>query len=441
MRVWNSTFLRNIAGTLVRQLASGGLQLLLVILIGRVFGPSGNGVYAVALLLPTLLVTFLNFGVSTANIYYLASREVDLRTSFLVSAFLALVCGLSGLAIGAVMLAGFGETLFPGVEMRVLMVALAAFPFLLMLQFVGGLLQGLQDFRAFNLTLLVPSFVTLAAAGLLVVLARLDLFSLTASYLLGQVLGVGAALISLLRCPEWRQTTDQCGGRHYLRQVLGYGLKAYASNVVTFLNYRANLFLVNVFLNPVATGLYVVALQFAEKLWLPSQAVSTVLLPKISQLSGNEEKRRRFTPMVARWTLAVTALAGLCAVLLIDVVVNLLMGDDFSEVKWLFFILLPGLVAWAPARVLANDIAARGLPEVNFWISVIVAVVNLTGNILLIPWWGVKGAAIATSTSYGLMLLLTLMRYSTISAVRWGQLLIPDEEELKYVNRINFFKK
>lgn len=398
--VSRSTFLRNVAGTLSRQIASGLLNLCTVVLIARMLGPAGSGAYAVALLLPTLLATFLNLGVSPANVYYLASRRVDFRTSFLVTLFLSAACAFLGCSIGALLIFFLGEALFPGVGHDVLFLALAAFPFMLLLQAAGGILQGLQDFREFNLTLLVPPTVTIAAVSVLAIAGFLDLFSVTACYLLGQVLGALTIGQLLLRRPEWKEARLISDRWQYLSQLLGYGLKAYASNVVTFFNYRADLFLVNFFLGPSAAGIYVIAMQFGEKLWLLSQAVSTVFLPKVSELAGQEEERRRFTPLIARWTFLLTLLAAAALAFVFDPVVRLLAGEAFSDATWVLLLLLPGIVAWAPARVLANDIAGRGRPEINLRVAVLIIIMNSLGNCVLIPLWGLKGAAIATSIAY-----------------------------------------
>ena len=89
----------NIAATLARQLGAGVLQLLTLALIARVFGPQGNGAYAVALLLPTTLASLLNLGIGSANIYYLGAARVGaaaaLRTTFKLHAVIALL----GLAV------------------------------------------------------------------------------------------------------------------------------------------------------------------------------------------------------------------------------------------------------------------------------------------------------------------------------------------------------
>ena len=272
-------------------------------------------------------------------------------------------------------------------------------------------MQGLQDFRAFNLTLLAPPLVTLVGVCALAILGRFDLTGVIACYLCGQVVGVVVTTTLLVRRPSWATVAPTRKRRHYLSEVLGYGLKAYASNVVTFFNYRTDLFLVNFFLGPSAAGIYVMAMQFGEKLWLFSQAVSTVFLPKVSELAHNDVERQRLTPRIAQWTFLLTLAAALLLALVSGPLLTFLVGPDFSEATWVLLLLLPGIVAWAPARILANDIAGRGKPEINLRIAILVMVVNLLGNLILIPIIGLTGAAMATVISYCLMLLLTSVFY------------------------------
>ena len=62
----------------------------------------------------------------------------------------------------------------------------------------------------------------------------------------------------------------------------------------------------NVFLTSSSAGLYAVATQLGERMWIVSEAVSTVLLPRLSHLHADEGKRRRLTPTASAWTLLIS---------------------------------------------------------------------------------------------------------------------------------------
>jgi O-antigen/teichoic acid export membrane protein len=186
----------------------------------------------------------------------------------------------------------------------------------------------------------------------------------------------------------------------YARKVLGYGWKAHLSNVISFINYRADIFLVNFFLSPAATGIYVIAVQIAEKLWMPSQAISTVLFPRLSAMSDRPKKRLELANKGFILVATITALTSGMAAFVLYWFIGPVFGDAYRDALPAFFWLVPGVVLWAGARVQANCIAAAGKPEWNMYVSIGVLLINITGNILLIPDYGIVGAASATSLAY-----------------------------------------
>ncbi|MEC8273894.1 MAG: oligosaccharide flippase family protein, partial [Bacteroidota bacterium] len=89
----------NSALTITRQLLSIGFGILATMIIARTLGAEGQGQYTLAILLPTLLYTFFNSGLSTSTVYYVAKKKyadldiysTNLLTSFLLSIFSILV--------------------------------------------------------------------------------------------------------------------------------------------------------------------------------------------------------------------------------------------------------------------------------------------------------------------------------------------------------------
>lgn len=412
----------NIAATLARQLGAGVLQLLTLALIARVFGPQGNGAYAVALLLPTTLASLLNLGIGSANIYYLGAARVGaaaaLRTTFKLYAVIALL----GLAVGATVVLHFAERWFQGVPEELLWVALAVFPISLLLALISSVFQGLQQFKRFNLILLLqPSLILIFV--ILLLLGGVDAIEwMLAAYLAA---ALATLIVALFTVRGYWVKGEGPAFPHYGRALLTYGYKAHLSNILAFVNYRADIFLVNFFTGPAAAGVYVIAVQLSERLWLLSRAASTVLLPRLSQLSSDEAKRKQLTPIVTRWVLWITLAASLLTALVGYPFILLVFGTDFVAAYWPLVLLLPGIVLGSASRVLANDIAARGRPELNMYTSIVVVLINVAGNVALIPGHGIHGAAVATSLAYGInfALRLAMHRYFTGTPI-WRNILI-----------------
>ncbi|MDP3960829.1 MAG: oligosaccharide flippase family protein [Pseudorhodobacter sp.] len=396
----------NIALTFGRQFMVGLMQLGLIVTVARLLGPEGAGAFAVALLLPTLMGTLLNFGIGSANVYFVASRQVSLEQAWAASRDLMVAVALFGIAMGAALILMASDTLFPGVAQSVLLLALTIYPFSLMMSIVAGLFQAMQDFRSFNLAMIAQPALALTGAFTLWASGAFNLVALIGVVSVSHAVGLGLAL-SLLR-RRIPLLDGICAHMPYLRKALGYGVKAHLGNILSFLNYRLDLFLVNLLAGPAAAGLYAVAVRLSEQLWIISQAVSTVIFPRLSAMAGDEAARRRFTPVVARLVLWITLFgAGVLAVIARPLI-ELLFGTEFLAAEWVMYILLPGIVLLSCARVLAHDLAARGWVGVNLAIATIAVAINLIGNALLIPKIGISGAAAATSAAYLFMFLMNL---------------------------------
>jgi O-antigen/teichoic acid export membrane protein len=292
----------------------------------------------------------LNLGIAPANVYFIGRGEVGVRQALRTNLALWAALTGAGIVIGGFVIALKGDVWFPGVPVGYLWLAMVMFPMILLRDFTASLLQGVEDFLAYNKMMLAVPAVTLTTAAVTVGWLGWGVAGALAAVVGGSCAGVLVGSTALYIHPHG---SDPSGEAKYARKCLGYGWKAHFSNALSFLNYRADVFLLNVLLAPAAVGVYVVAVQIGERLWVLSAAVSTVLLPRLSALHGEEDARRLITPLVSRWVLIV-ALAG-AAVLAVFAggIVRLLFGSEYlqaaSALRWL----LPGIAFVSASRVRA----------------------------------------------------------------------------------------
>ena len=403
---------KNIAGTLGRQVISGVVQLTTLAIIARVFGPSGNGVYTLALLLPAMLATFLNLGVSPANVYFLGANKVAPKQAWKVTLKISGRLSAIGLSIGGLIIYFKSSSFFPAVPIEILWLSLLFFPLTLITANISGFFQGLQEFKQFNVVLLLQPLLNLIGVGTLLIVGYSDICYILICYFVSLIITQYISFSLLQNLLDTRTGPNVNG---YGKKLLNYGYKAHFSNILAFINYRADIFILGYFIGAAPVGIYAVAVTITEKLWLLSNAISTVLLPRLSELSSEEDKRRVLTPLIARWVLWLTLFASLVLLLIGDIVIQLIFGDEFKEAYLAIVYLVPGIVVGACSRVLANDIAARGRPELNLSTSWITVIINIIANILLIPQYGLQGAALATSFAYivNFLMRLTIHNYFT----------------------------
>jgi stage V sporulation protein B len=87
--------------------------------------------------------------------------------------------------------------------------------------------------------------------------------------------------------------------------------------------------------------------------------------------------------------------------------------------------LLPGVVILALGKVIAGDLAGRGLLLYNTLGSFTALTATVAFDLLLIPRLGINGAAIASSVSYALATGVMLFFYTRISGNTVADLIVP----------------
>lgn len=387
--------------TLGRQLIAAAAQLLSVVIIARELGPEGNGYYAMAILVPTMLTNFLNLGVGPATVYFISRGDLSVQQTVSGNSKLALLLATSGLFLGFIALWFWGHKLFPDIPLKLLYLGLISFPFALFLAYLNSILQGLEDFKAFNLTVLVPPFINLTVVLIALYVLSQGVVGAMIAYIIGQLAGV-VIVLRLLKKKKLRAAKKEKikSISSYAKTVIGYGWKAHLSNILAFVNYRADIFLVNFFLNPAAAGIYVVAVQISEKIWMLSQAASTVLLPRLSSMHKDPKGRLALTNKSFFIVSAITLIGALLVAFVLWWLIGPIFGAEYERALPAFLWLLPGIIAGGGSRVLSNCIAAAGKPEWNMYSATVVVSLNIIGNILFVPKYGIVGAAWATSIAY-----------------------------------------
>lgn len=421
--VWQGSgpaFLANISGVVLGMATS--------LLAARGLGPTGKGSYDLGIATAGLLTLAIGLSLPGGIAYAVARRKSS--TATLARLLLALAGAQAAVATAALVL---GATVasgvigsFPPAATAALIVIVTASALVAGLR---GILVGVESIaRAAILDFLGRLFVFGAAAVVLsaTVIAHaqptyVELLWATAVAGLVTCLIAWAALKDARRAPE---------GPSAARVILGFALPAHLGNLVQFLNYRLDLFLVSAFASIASVGIYALAVSFAQMVWLAPNAIAVALLPRVAAeaagASGITDVAR-----ISRVTFVLSLLAALALAIVGPPAIAILFGRDFRDAGGQLLLLLPGVTLFGPATVLAAYIGGLGRQRLNLYVSLVALVVTIAFDLLLIPAMAGSGAAIASTLSYATTAILTFVVAARLGHLPLTDLVMPRSGDLE----------
>jgi len=339
----------------------------------------------------TILARLLGqLGVAVVN--RMRERGEELRTLVHRALLAAVVLG----AVGSVAAAA-GARIAGDVDFDVAVLASAALVPNLLWQTISGVLLGQARVRLWNYVQAISPTLTLVAMLVLVVGLGGGVRAAVLGWMLAHVATAAFALVAArdVWLPVDTPPLFDDDGRTLLRLALVMG----AVQVVNLIAYRVELFLLELYRDVAEVGIYSIAMQAAESMWLISAAIATASTAPV--VHGEEREARALVARGAARGAAFTLAAALAVGGIAPFAIPLLLGDDFASAWNPLAALLPGIVAYAPVAVLVVYLSVRhGRPRLSLGVSVAAMAVTVAAAVVLIPRYGAPGAAAASSVGY-----------------------------------------
>jgi O-antigen/teichoic acid export membrane protein len=397
------------------------------IVIARVLGADGLGVYTVALSLLLVLGAIASLGLENGIAWGVAGGRWAPLAALRSSQAAAVVLGVVGMAVVLVARLAFPDA-FAGMSVGVTMIAAGGLPFLISWQYSRWLAVARDRYEAF---VVPPALVNTLALILCAAGAALDdeqglVIGLTVAYALTAV----AALADAVRS---RPPTAGPSGVAPLREATGFGIRANAATALQLLNFRIDLFVLSAVVTGDDLGTYATAVSVTSVMFLVPQTLSQVVFPRVAALTADtsqheqravvEAKSLRHVSLITLVSLPVVAIA-------MAIAIPLFFGRDFDDAIVLGLILLPGCALFGIATVLSATINGRGFPGYSLRAAAISTPVALVLYAVLIPTLDNTGAALASTVSYAFNFAVTAVYYHRATGDKVAPLLVPTREEL-----------
>ena len=424
------SFGKQMVGVAKLQVLTVIIGLFTQIYLARLLGPEQKGILDLFLLAPAILASLIDLGLLSANTYFGGKRQISVRVLHSHSLYWALIA--SCLLIGAgLLLHDPISRLFKGLSGWSLLAAVALAGPTMYISLWSSLMYGIDRVR------IVYVFNTVAGAGALLlyfVLGTLFGSGMSVFLVATTILTIAKAITAfLISGSESAPILGLDVGA--LKKSLRYGFPLYFGLIVNALHFRLSQIFVNLVTGASDLANFALATRIAEMMWLMDYAIINASIFRIT--STNVEEAAEITKRMSRIVGSMIFLASFTAALAAPVVIPLIFGEAFSPTVTPLIILLPGVLLWSLGRILAQFIAYQmGRSWLNMGASVAAFVVNVVLMILLVPRFGIIGAAVATSLSYACNYSILAQAFLRITKVEISSIMIPTREDLKLAVRV-----
>ncbi len=372
--------------------------------LARVLGAEALGIYALGMTIVGFLSAFNGLGLPQAAVRFVAAYSATGKTK-LLGAFLArsvfLLLASNLLVAGILVVSGrwIAVRLYHTPRLGAYMGLFALIMvFGTMNAFFGQVLGGYKDVAKRTL---ITNFIGTPATMVLTILLvswGLGLWGYISAQVLAAVLTT-----ALLTTAAWQLTPKLCRtpgawNQTFEKEVVSFSIASFGMVFLQFLLAQADKVLIGFYLNARDVGIYAVAMGLVA--FVPSvlQAVNQIFAPTIAELYARQDRDvlRRIYQTLTKWIVGFTV-PLVAMLLLFSHPLMRIFGPDF-EMGWSVLSIgsLGELVNCGVGSV-GFLLLMSGNERRLLRIQIVMGVVIVGLNILLIPHWGIVGAAVASA--------------------------------------------
>jgi O-antigen/teichoic acid export membrane protein len=375
--------------------------------ISRALGTEGYGQYAYYLSVLFLAAPLANAGTLQSLSRFIAERpDPDRRAR--VALLSGWICFLGFAVVGALM----GWIIAPGVPSDqgwpLIAILLGCLGFDVLWFYARGILYGMHREELAGTAGAAASLLTAAVSAVLAVQGY-GISGVFLGLLLGNATMAIRSLVSARRLlPRTTLRAALASDDPSPRGLATFTVMTMLYASLSMMLYRSGVVLVHHLTGDnTATGLFATALQMAEFVWVLVIAVEGVMLQSTARLwhEGRIAEISALVSQALRYVALVTGFLLTFVFVFADDLLVLYFGQPFVGAAPVLRILIPGVFSFSLGRLLGPVLHARG--GVLRLAAVVGAATALNALLafLLVPPWGIMGAAVSTGSAYAVVLL------------------------------------
>jgi len=430
----SSQFLRGVLSVVGSKIGAMFLGVLTTPIIVRLLGSDLYGDYAAVMAIFGILIIFSDAGVMDGTRKYISEERSLEGWESQIFAFYFRWSLLLSIIVTSILISiamsGYTSILFPDNHLQyIILIALLLF----VTQFstvLRGTLMGLRLEHYSETLQLIKQLVQSCTVILLVYFG----FGVSGA-IIGDIIGVLVIVIVSLSLVRREISLSivfkEISKEISRREVLSYNILSTFLSLFMVSLYHTDVILLQGIVGGSQTGFYKAALNVAQFIWVVPTAVQLVLVQSVSPqwAAGKRSQVSNTAAKATRYTLAFGILPIIGLGVLADIFIPIYYGPEFVATVEPLLLLLPGVLGFAVARPIFAIGQGIGSLRKLVVATGCAALINISLNLILIPRYGMHGAAAGTSIGYGSMVIFHTIAakeigYSPLADLRFPRVII-----------------
>lgn len=376
---------RKILGTFLSRIIVAGSSLVVLVITSRSLGPEARG--TISLLLIAMTITLLTSQVVAGPALVYFFPRTPHRRLFRYAAAWALLCSLA---------------IPPSLQLfDLLPVQYTTWVIVItILQSFSGIAMMYQlaaeSAKGYNLLAVLQASVNPVLLFILFYFFGIKTIGSWLNAVAGaQLIALITGIILILRSKHETKSNAHVS----FRQLMEFGFLAQLSTLTYILSTRISYYLLDTTEDRASVGIFSTGISVMEAALLFSSSVALMTYSRISN-SQDEEYNIRLTTLLAKTTFLISAPLMLLILIVPESVYLLILGGGFYGVKSVMYFLIPGIMIISMSTIFTHYFSGKGLYRVNVISSVTGLFFSIISAFTLIPYLGMKGAAITSTIGY-----------------------------------------
>lgn len=421
------SLLRDISGVLSSNVFAILSALLLGIIIARVLGPEGKGIFTALAIVPAIVVSFAALGMRRTAVVMIGKKEVD--QNILASSLLQILIFTSTIGVITSLIV-FAILNNPTFSIAAILLTVFVIPFKLAVMYIGGIYIGREEFRFANMLRWLEPLIALFLAILLLIVFKTGIVGAVLTVLVSNICTAFLAFRRLFRDFEYHRKWNL----PILKKMAGLGFMFAASLLVMRLFYRVDVLLLEHLSGLKEIGFYSIGVNIAEKMWQLPLAIGVVITSRSANSQSHEAMRDKVAAMVRLSLIAGIFLASVIW-FIAPYLIIFLYGKAYTEAIPMLQTILPGVVFFIAFRLMNSHMNGMGQPKYAIYSILPALALNVVLNYFWIPEHGGIGAAMATNVSYAAGTIIMMIFFVRITRVKVHLLFLPQKSDVAAIRK------